>query len=282
MSTLELFLARHLAFKCLRVLVARNLLCVLTPGYDLLNLLRTLLWAFLMTHEWTPVSLVAQNLLALLVTHVLLMLGVIRVADSCTDMATIQTELARPSATPLRGLFEVLSTGCFYLSLWVIHTAQGQSLSSLVMFPQSVEDVTPQFHLAKYCTVANTVEAFLGTRQGDADAIGNAQKANFTLLVAADQRQQDNVVLFSLILVNNMHSDPLKLAGGHEFAQTVELPSVGGKDGNLLWFVVLKEKIATKCNYKLSFMSVLMAFPVFDLLLQMGMLHKEQVGINTL
>lgn len=227
-------------------------------------------------------TLITQNLLALLVTLVLLVFRVIWVADTCTDMATIQTELTRLSAAPLWGLFEVLSTGCLNLSIWMIHTAQGQSLPSLGMFPQRVEDVTPQFHLAQYFAVANTVKTFLGTRQGDTDTIGNAQEANFTLLVAADQRQQDNVILLSLIFVYNMHSDPLEQIGRHKFAETVELASVSGKDGNLLWFIVLKEKVATKCNYKLSFMSVLMAFPIFDLFLQVGVLHKEQVVINTL
>lgn len=56
MSTHEYFLARLLAFKCLWVLVARNHLCVLTLGYDLLNLHWTFLWAFSVTLKWAPVS----------------------------------------------------------------------------------------------------------------------------------------------------------------------------------------------------------------------------------
>lgn len=62
-------------------------------------------------------------------------------------MATIQTELARLGAAPLRGLLEIISTICFYLSIWMILTAQGQSLPNLVLLPQSVEDIAPQFDL---------------------------------------------------------------------------------------------------------------------------------------
>lgn len=88
-------------------------------------------------------------------------------------MTTIQTELARLGAAPLRGLFEIISVRSCYLSIWMILTAQGQSIPNLVLFPQGVEDVAPQFDLAQHCTVANTVETFLGTRQGYTDTVGN-------------------------------------------------------------------------------------------------------------
>lgn len=72
-----------------------------------------------------------------------------------------------------------------------------------------------------------------------------------------------------------MHFDPCELAGRHKFAQTVELAGIGCEDGNLLWFVVLKDKIAAKSNYKHRLMSVLMASPIFDLFLWVVVLHKE-------
>lgn len=151
------------------------------------------------------------------------MLRVVGVADARANMATIQTEVARQGAAPLRGLFKILTTRSSHLLIRMILTAQGQSIPNLVLLPQGEEDVAPQFDLSQHCTVANTVEPFLGTRQGHADAIGNVQKANFTLQVAADQRQQDNVILFSLVLIHHVHFDPCELAGRHKFAQTVEL-----------------------------------------------------------
>lgn len=190
-------------------------------------------------------------------------------------MATIQTEFTRLGAAPLRRLLEILSTRSHYLSIWMILTAQGQSFPNLVLFPQGGEDVAPQFDLFKHFTVANTVKAFFCTRQGYTDPIGNVQKANFTLWVTADQRQQDNVILFSLVLVHYVHFDPCELAGRHKFAQTVELAHIGSEDGNLFWFVVLKEKIAAKSDYKHCLMFVLMAFSIFDIFLWVVVLHKE-------
>lgn len=209
------------------------------------------------------------------------MLRVVRVADFLANMVTIENELAGLSAATLRGLFEVLGTSSFYLSVWMILTVQGQSFPNLVVLPQSLEDVAPQFHFAKCCTAANKVETFPGTRQSYTDAIGDAQKTNFTLHVAADQRQQDNVILFSLVLVNYMHLDPCELAGRHKFVQTVELAVIGRKDGNLLWFVVLKEKIAAKSDYKHGLMLVLVACPISDFF-WIVVLHKEYAGFNAL
>lgn len=190
-------------------------------------------------------------------------------------MATIQTEFARLGAAPLRGFFKILSTRSAHLAIWMILTAQGQSIANPVIFPQGADDVAPQFDLSQHCTVANTVKTFLGTRQGYTDPVGNVQKANFALWIAADQRQQDNVILFSLVLVHNMDFDPCELVGRHKFAQTVELACVGSEDGNLLWFILLKEKIAAKSDYKQGLMFVLMAFPIFDLFFWVAVLHKE-------
>lgn len=190
-------------------------------------------------------------------------------------MATIQTEVARLGAAALRGLFKILSTVDFYLSIWMIMTAQGQSLPNLVLRPQGVEDVTPQLDFSQHCAVADAVKAFLCTRQGYTDAIGNVQKANFTLPVASNQRQQDNIILFSLVLVHHVHSDPLEVFGRHKFTQTVELACIGREDGNLLWFVVLQEKIAAESDYKHGLMFVLMAFSISDLFFQVVVFHEE-------
>lgn len=72
-----------------------------------------------------------------------------------------------------------------------------------------------------------------------------------------------------------MHFDTCELAGRHKFAQTVELAGISRQDSNLLWFVVLKEKIPAKSDYKHCLMSVLMAFPIFDLFFRVVVLHKE-------
>lgn len=143
------------------------------------------------------------------------------------------------SAAPLGGLLKVFGTGGCDFPIGMIVTAQGQSIPDLVLFPQGVEDVAPQLDLFQHCAVTDTVKAFLGAGQGDANAIWNVQKPNFAFGVAADQRQQNNIVLLALVLVHHMNLDPCELVGGHEVAQTVELASIGGEDCDLVWLIVL-------------------------------------------
>lgn len=154
-------------------------------------------------------------------------------------MAAIQTEFARLKAAPLGGLVKIFSTRGCYLAIRMILTAQGQRFLDLVLSSQGVEDVAPQLNLLQHCTVTNTEKAFLGPGQGYADAIWNVQKANFALGVAADQRQQNNIVLLALVLVHYMNLDASELVGRHKLAQTVELASVGSKDCDLVWLIVL-------------------------------------------
>lgn len=146
------------------------------------------------------------------------MLRVVRVTNTCANVAAIQTEFARLSAPPLRGLFKIFSTGGCYLAIWMILTAQGQSFLDLVVSSQGAEDVAPQLDLLQHCTVTDTEKAFLGPGQGDTDAIWNVQKANFALRVAADQRQQNNIVLLALVLVHYVNLDPFELVGRHKLA----------------------------------------------------------------
>lgn len=163
MSTAEQLLARLLTCKCFWVLVTRYHLFVLTLGYDLLNFHWTFLWAFFITNKCASVSLITYNLLTLLVTLIPLVLWVVWMTDSRTNMAAFQTELARLGAASLRCLFEIFSRRCLYLSIWMILTAQSQSFPNLVLLPQGVEDFAPQFDLVQHQTVAYAVETFLGT-----------------------------------------------------------------------------------------------------------------------
>ena len=188
MQTLEHLLAGLPTFKCLWVLVARHPLFVLTLWYGLLNLHRALLGAFLLAVIWAPVFKVTENLLTLFEALVLLVVGVIRVTDTCANMATFQTELTRFCAASFRGFVEICSAGDSDLPVWMVLTAEGESRPHLALASQSVEDVTPQFDFAQHCTVANAVEAFLGTRQGNTNAVGDVQEADLTLWIAADQR----------------------------------------------------------------------------------------------
>lgn len=173
------------------------------------------------------------------------MLLVVRVTNTCTNVAAIQTEFARLSTATLGGLVKIFSTRDSYLAIRMILTAQSQSIPDLVLPSQGLEDVAPQLDLLQHCTVTNTEKALLGPGQGYADAIWNIQKANFALDVAADQGQQDNIVLLALVLVHYVNLDPIELVGRHKSAQTLELASVGGEDCDLVWLIVLLEEIVT-------------------------------------
>lgn len=173
MAALKQLLAGLLAQERLRVLVARDHLGVPAARYDLLNLHRALR-ALFEAQERALVSQIARDLLAVLATEVLLVLGVAGVAQPRADVATIQTELAALGAASLGRQLEVLGARRFHAPVWVVLAAQRQGISNLILFPQGLEDVPPEFDLAQHGAVGNTVKAFLGPRQGDTDAIGDA------------------------------------------------------------------------------------------------------------
>ena len=131
-----------------------------TPWYGLLNLHRAL-WAWTVTEQWALVSTIAQYSLTVFLTLVLLVLWVIRVAYSSTNMATVQAELTRRQTPTFGDLFEVLRAGDLALFFWVVLTAQSELFAHLFLLFQRAEDIAPQFHFAQYCTVSDAVEAFL-------------------------------------------------------------------------------------------------------------------------
>lgn len=161
MSALETFLTGINACELSGVQVARDQLLVPTLWYGLLNLHRAL-WARIVTSQWALVSQITQYSLTVFLTHVFLVLGVIRVADSSANMAAVQAEHTRCQAPTFGGLFEVLNAGDLDLFVWVVLTAQGERFAHLVLLFQGAEDIVPEFDFAQYCTVSDTVEAFLG------------------------------------------------------------------------------------------------------------------------
>ena len=162
MSALETFLTGRNAFEVSRVHVARDHLLVPTTWYGLLNLHWTR-WALMVTSQWAhTVSTNTQFSLTLFLTLVVLVLGVIRVAYSSTNMTAVQAELTRHQTPPFGGFFKVLRAGGLDLFFWVVLTAQSERFAHLILLFQGAEDIAPQFDFAQYCTVSNAVEAFLG------------------------------------------------------------------------------------------------------------------------
>jgi hypothetical protein len=79
-----------------------------------------------------------------------------------------------------------------------------------------------------------------------------------------------------------MDLDASKRLDRHEFAQTEELPSVGGEDGDLGGQVLLAQEVLAQLHHKVCLMLVLVTFAFLDLLLRKVVLHKEKVGGDTL
>lgn len=94
--------------------------------------------------------------------------------------------------------------------------------SDLVVGIQNVTDFIPQFALAlQVIHIANHEESLFGARQGDADAVLDAQESNVFFFVASDERQDDNVILFALEIVNHGDTNRLNetLLHSSQFAQ---------------------------------------------------------------
>lgn len=79
-----------------------------------------------------------------------------------------------------------------------------------------------------------------------------------------------------------MDLDTSKCLSWHEFAQTEQLPSVGGEDGNLGGQVFLAQEVLAQLHHKVSLVLVLVAFAFLDFLLRKVVFYKEKVRSNPL
>ena len=92
-------------------------------------------------------------------------------------------------------------------------TSQTELSTDFVIAAQSCVDVLPEgigsqqrFHIAQ------DEHAVLGPRQSHTDAILNLEKTNHISNIIAHQRQNDNVVLVALVIVNCSHVDAIQRA----------------------------------------------------------------------
>lgn len=136
-------------------------LLVLAPRYDFLYPHKAVCRAFLVAQKLASMPQLTEDLLALLVTCVLLVLLVVRVASTGAHVTTVQAELAGQVAASLRSMFEVVSAECFNVSLRVVLAAQGQGRAHLVFLSQCVQDVAPKLDLSQHGHVSNAVETLL-------------------------------------------------------------------------------------------------------------------------
>lgn len=231
-AALQRLLTWLLADELLRVLIARHHLLVLTRRDDFLQQYRAF-WTFLVAERRTSVPQLAEDLRTRLQTLELLVVSVIRVTGARADMAAGQAEVTRQLAAPLRHLLKVIATRNRRTRPGVVLTAQRQLPTRPPVLSEGVQDVAPQLNSAKHSQVPDAVETLLSSGQGYTHPVRDLQETHASLRVAANQRQQDDVILLALILVHHVNLNPSELSGRQKFAKTVQLPCIGGKNGDL-------------------------------------------------
>ena len=121
--------------------------------------------------------------------------------------------------------------------------------TQLVVGDQNLFDLRPQFALLKVLHVADEVEAHLGSREGDADAVGCLEESDLGFTVAPHQRQNDDVVFFALKIVHHGNSHVLQSSlAPAEFHHVEQLTGVRRQDGDLVRFQSLHKQMLSKCK----------------------------------
>ena len=77
-------------------------------------------------------------------------------------------------------------------------------------------------------------ESVSGSGQSHADSVVCLEEANLSLVVASDQRQQDDVILLALIIVHCGDSNAREIFSLHQLFECEELAGVGGQNSNLV------------------------------------------------
>lgn len=101
-------------------------------------------------------------------------------------------------------------------------------------------------------------------------------------MVAPHEREEDDIILFPLVLIHDMDLDTSKCLGRHEFAQAEELAGVGGEDGDLGGRVFLAQEVLAQLYHKVSLMLILVASAFSDFLLREVVFYKEKVGRDSI
>ena len=107
--------------------------------------------------------------------------------------------------------------------------------------------------------VTKHVEAALSARQGDAHTVLDAEEADRFVAVAADQRQDDDLVLFSLVGIDrdNVEASLVKYDGVSECAENaLALAVVECEDGDVVCLHAVVDEVLHETNDHGGFVSV--------------------------
>ena len=112
-------------------------------------------------------------------------------------------------------------------------TLKPNSICNLSFFVDVAHNVLPQERLgAELFKVPDAVERMLCSGERDTDSVVNAEKANGSLPVAADQAQQNDVILLALVVVYGGDTDAAESVSWHPLLESDQLAGVSCEDGD--------------------------------------------------
>ena len=219
-----------------QVVPTTDLLCVAAPGQNRLERL------------WTGTTRLAAGLLARMASRaiwshplaflealVLLVARVVGMAGPLTDVATIKAGLTRLGAAALgKHVPEVLALVHLLCIGGVLLTHQLQPTTQQAGLAHVGQNIFPENRFAaELDEVAYAVESMAGSGKCNADPVVDAEESDGALDVAANEGQEDDVVLLTLVIVHYGHLHPHKLLFWHLLLESEQLPGVGGEDRDL-------------------------------------------------
>ena len=117
--------------------------------------------------------------------------------------AWLETPIAGQVATSLRTMAnKVFWSSTLYGCFWVSRTTECNGIAGSVHLCELVVDVGPHSHVAVGVAVSDEVQAVLCATQKHIDSVLGLEKAHLSVIVAANQRDNDDFGFLALEVVN--------------------------------------------------------------------------------
>lgn len=94
--------------------------------------------------------------------------------------------------------FKVLGVEGSDLGLLVTWTAKVESRADTLITPQHSQDIVPHRNIGVCLGIPNQIQSVLGSTEEDVDPIIGSEKTNFLLLIASNQRHDNDFCFLAL------------------------------------------------------------------------------------
>ena len=253
MTTWKVLLTPFLAFQHHGISVTSYQHSVTTDWQLFLNLYFTVLLTDLPATLWARMVTSCPFLFTGFLTAKFHVISVRRMTCQRARMTAFQAHRTW-SLTPSHGNFCIKIFCCFNTDFIVVDlTNDGQEVSNTATSFQICNNLLPNVTVFwEKSKISNAVETFSCTRKSNACAVNNLDESDFLIFVTAHERQKDDVVFFTLEVVNCCHTHTSEgwivfrfkgFLDGIFFLKAVSdgvhLSRVGCQQGNLIGFVSL-------------------------------------------